>query len=158
MPKAKQRPSVATIVSKSSLEQASARLQALPGKPKETWSLRETVALLQDNITGALNRGYTYDEIVKVLRDKKISITVSSLKRYLATARRDRGDATVSTKPRKTRRPKAVAEEPSTLTSSEASSQLTSQLTVGKAATAKRQPSAAKTRKAAPASRRRAAK
>lgn len=104
MPKAKQRPSVATIVAKSALEQASVGLQALPEKPKEVWSLRETVALLQDDITSALSRGYTYDEIVKVLADKNIDITVSSLKRYLAAARRDRGDATVSTRARQTRK------------------------------------------------------
>lgn len=113
MPKAKQRPSVATIVAKSALEQASVGLQALPEKPKEVWSLRETVALLQDDITSALNRGYTYDEIVKVLADKHIDITVSSLKRYLAAARRDRGDANGSpTRRRKTRSPQALAVKP----------------------------------------------
>lgn len=111
MPKAK-RPSVATIVSKSALEQAGVRLQELPDKPREVWSLRETVALLQTEITSALNRGYTYDEIVKVLADKGIDITVSSLKRYLATAKRDQKDTSVGSKtrqPRKTSSPKALA-------------------------------------------------
>jgi Tfp pilus assembly protein PilV len=113
MPKVKQRPSAATIVSKDALEQAGVRLQELPDKPKEFWSLREAVAILQDEITIALNRGYTYDEVVEILADKDISITASSLKRYLATARRERNGST-----RRTRRPRkshdeAVAEAPS---------------------------------------------
>jgi hypothetical protein len=113
MPRAKQRPSVATIVSKSTLEQASVSLQALPDKPKEVWSLRETVMLLQDDITSALNRGYTYDEIVKVLADKEIGITASSLKRYLATARRDRGNGAVR-RTRQSRSSQALAAQPAT--------------------------------------------
>lgn len=110
MPKAKQRPSVATIVSKSALEQVGANLQELPEKPKDAWSLREAVALLQDAITIALNRGYSYDEIVEVLADNEINITASSLKRYLATARRDREDAAgTKRQPRKPRTPKALS-------------------------------------------------
>ncbi|MBF2047184.1 MAG: hypothetical protein IGS54_07445 [Elainella sp. C42_A2020_010] len=104
MPKTKQRPSAVTIVSKDALEQAGIRLQELPDKPKEFWSLREAVAILQEDITDALNRGYTYDEIVKLLAGKNISITASSLKRYLATARRE-GNA----KTRKPRKPRNQA-------------------------------------------------
>lgn len=135
MSKTKQRPSAATIVSQSVLEQASVKLQALPDKPKEVWSLRETIALLQDEITSALSRGYTYDEIVKVLADKGINITTSSLKRYLATAKRDRGDAAVIAKPRQPRKPRspqALAVKPP--------------VTAAKSTAPKRQPTAAKTK------------
>lgn len=92
MPKVKQRSSAAIIVSRSALNKTSTSLANLPERPKEFWSLRETVVLLQDDITLALRRGYSYEEIVQVLADKKIFITASSLKRYLATARRERED------------------------------------------------------------------
>jgi hypothetical protein len=148
MSKAKQRPSVATIVAKSALEQASVKLQALPDKPKEVWSLRETVALLQDDITSALNRGYTYDEIVKVLADKNIDITVSSLKRYLAAARHNRGDAPVRGKTRQTR--KTSSFQAPTVKSpappAESTAQPSSSSTPSSAAKSTRQPSAAKTK------------
>lgn len=114
MPKVKQRPSAATIVSKDALEQAGVRLQELPDKPKEFWSLREAVAILQDEITIALNRGYTYDEVVEILADKNISITASSLKRYLATARRERDGSTRTRKSRKPRENALAVEEPAT--------------------------------------------
>lgn len=146
MPRAKQRPSVATIVSRSTLEQASVSLQALPDKPKEVWSLRETVMLLQDDITTALNRGYTYDEIVKVLADRGIDITTSSLKRYLATARRERGDGTVSRQSRNPRSAKALAVKPASTAVSPTHASTTQPKSTATATQIKRQPTAAKTK------------
>lgn len=104
MPKPKQRQSDITIISPSLLNEAGASLEKLPAKTKEVWSLREVVVLLQDDITTALQRGYSYEEIVAVLKKKRISITASSLKRYLAMARRESGKS----KPRKPRQPKVV--------------------------------------------------
>jgi hypothetical protein len=135
MPKVKQRPSAATIVSKDALEQAGVRLQELPDKPKEFWSLREAVAILQDEITIALNRGYTYDEVVEILADKNISITASSLKRYLATARRER-DGSTRTGTRRPRKPrgKARAEEPTIRTPAKPRGRKTTTRSAAKAA------------------------
>jgi hypothetical protein len=106
MPTTKQRPPASVSVPKLAIEQATMTLLDLPERPKETWSLREAVAMLQDSITDALDKGYSYEEVAKLLGSKGVSITASSLKRYLAAARRQ-SDGGVRT--RRTRRPRGVA-------------------------------------------------
>jgi hypothetical protein len=78
----------ASVVSKAAIATASAILEALPAKPKANWSLRETVSLLQDSITEALSKGYSYEEVSKMLAKKGVEISASSLKSYLSAARR----------------------------------------------------------------------
>jgi hypothetical protein len=90
MPPTKQRTSTSAAVRKAAIEQAGLSLQELPEKPKDTWSLREAVSLLHDSITTALSRGYSHEEVSALLGEQGVSITASSLKRYLATARREK--------------------------------------------------------------------
>jgi hypothetical protein len=98
MPPIKQRPPASVAVSKANIEQATLTLQELPPKTKDTWSLREAVTLLQDSITTALDRGYSYEEVSTMLAGKGVSITPSSLKRYLANAKKqNEGGAKAST-------------------------------------------------------------
>jgi hypothetical protein len=84
----------AASVSQLTLEQAAAALRALPEKPKETWSLRESVFLLKDTISDALNKGYSYAEVAKMLTQQGVEISASSLKSYLSSAKRSQGDST----------------------------------------------------------------
>lgn len=107
MPTLRKRASVA--VPKVALDQATSLLQDLPDKPKEAYSLRETIALLQTPIKAALARGYTHEEIVKILGEEGIQITASSLKRYLVIAKQQS-----STTP-KARRSRKTGEEASAL-------------------------------------------
>ena len=93
-----------TNVAQVALHQVGLSLQDLPEKPKETWSLREAVELLQEPISTALSRGYTYEEIVGILGKHDIRITASSLKRYLAVAKRAKEDATTPKTQRQPRR------------------------------------------------------
>ncbi|MBD2027817.1 hypothetical protein [Leptolyngbya sp. FACHB-711] len=86
-------------VPQRALATVSLTLTDLPEKTKESWSLREAVDQLQDSITIAMQRGYTYDEIVTVLASCGIRITASSLKRYLSIVKR----ANSATKPRRSR-------------------------------------------------------
>lgn len=95
----KKRASGSATISKAAIEQIGLKLKDLPEKPKENLSLRETVSELHDSITTALNRGYSYDEIVKILATQDVSITVASLKRYLAAARKEMAE-----KPKRTQR------------------------------------------------------
>jgi len=98
MPPIKQRPPTSVAVSKANIEQATLTLQELPPKTKDTWSLREAVTLLQDSITTALDRGYSYEEVSTMLAGKGVAITASSLKRYLANAKKqNEGGAKTST-------------------------------------------------------------
>jgi hypothetical protein len=91
MAKTQKRASLA--VSKKAIAHASSALEALPAKPKSNWSLRETISMLQDSITEALNKGYSYPEVSKMLALKGVDISASSLKSYLASAKRNQDKA-----------------------------------------------------------------
>jgi hypothetical protein len=114
MPPIRQRPSAAAAVTKAAIAQATNMLDELPARPKESWSLREAVNMLQDSITTALSRGYSYEEVTVLLAGKGVDITASSLKRYLATAKKkeDGAKATKTRKPRMTKAAKAAAAAP----------------------------------------------
>lgn len=103
MPRAKKNASSSATISKSSIDQVTQTLQNLPEKPKENWSLREAVAQLQEQISAALNKGYSYDEVAQMLTQQGVEISASSLKSYLSVARRQKGAAT-SAKTEKTGR------------------------------------------------------
>jgi hypothetical protein len=90
---AKTQKRVSLAVSKKAIAHASSALEALPAKPKSNWSLRETISMLQDSITEALNKGYSYPEVSKMLALKGVDISASSLKSYLATAKRGQSPA-----------------------------------------------------------------
>ena len=97
----KRRSPTSTLVSKDSISGASSALQSLPEKPKEIWSLREAINLLKDQITLALDRGYSYGEVSQMLSSKGVEISPSTLKYYLSSARKEDGSGT---KPRRRRR------------------------------------------------------
>ena len=95
----KRRSPTSTLVSKSAISQASSTLLDLPEKPKEIWSVREAINALKDQITSALDRGYGYPEISKMLTAQGVEISASTLKYYLSSVRREDG---TKTKRRKT--------------------------------------------------------
>jgi hypothetical protein len=111
MPPVKQRSSSAVAVSKASIAQATKVLDELPAKAKDSWSLREAVTLLQDSITTALDRGYSYEEVSTMLAGKGVSITPSSLKRYLANAKKKADSGDQATPAKRGRKPRAAKAE-----------------------------------------------
>ena len=86
----KRRSSALPAVSQSAIAQASVMLQALPEKPKDNWSLREAVSVLHDSIIAAIDRGYSHEEVAAMLAEKGVNITAPSLKRYLASVKREK--------------------------------------------------------------------
>lgn len=88
MTTATRRPSNSTPVTQTAIEQAAQALQSLPDKPKENLSLREAVELMQDSITAALEKGYTYEDVADMLGDQGMKIAPSSLRYYLARSKR----------------------------------------------------------------------
>jgi hypothetical protein len=84
----KRRSPTSTLVSKRSIQQASNALGDLPEKPKEIWSLREAIDALKDEVTLALDRGYTYPEISQMLTERGVEISASTLKYYLSSVKR----------------------------------------------------------------------
>jgi site-specific DNA-cytosine methylase len=97
---AKRRSPTSTLVTKHSIQNAGSILEGLPEKPKEIWSLREAIDALKDEITLALDRGYTYPEISQMLTTRGVEISASTLKYYLSSVKRQDPNA----KPRRRRR------------------------------------------------------
>jgi hypothetical protein len=97
---AKRRSPTSTLVTKHSIQNAGSALGGLPEKPKEIWSLREAIDALKDEITLALDRGYTYPEISQMLTTRGVEISASTLKYYLSSVKRQDPNA----KPRRRRR------------------------------------------------------
>ncbi len=114
MPPVKQRPPASVAVSKANIEQATLTLHELPPKTKDTWSLREAVTLLQDSITTALDRGYSYEEVSTMLAGKGVAITPSSLKRYLANAKKQNEGGAKASTGKRGRTPRAPKTEATT--------------------------------------------
>lgn len=97
----KRRSPTSTLVSKDAISGASTALNDLPEKPKEIWSLREAINLLKDQITTALDRGYTYTEVSQMLSTKGVEISPSTLKYYLSSARKEEGGSKTKTRRRR---------------------------------------------------------
>ncbi|MCY7323663.1 MAG: hypothetical protein LH660_18120, partial [Phormidesmis sp. CAN_BIN36] len=81
----KRRSPTSTLVPKDAISSASSILEDLPEKPKEIWSLREAIDLLKEPISAALDRGYSYAEVSKMLTEKGVEISPSTLKYYLSS-------------------------------------------------------------------------
>lgn len=96
MPRSKKTTASATVT-KSAIDYATSTLVDLPEKPKENWSLREAVAHLQVQISSALSKGYSYEEVARMLTEKGIEISASSLKSYLSAAKRQKETTTAKT-------------------------------------------------------------
>ncbi|HEY9642244.1 MAG TPA: hypothetical protein V6C57_17285 [Coleofasciculaceae cyanobacterium] len=100
----------AANVSKLSLDQVGSFLQDLPEKTKDQLSLREAVDQLYGVIKAALAKGYSYDDIAKLLAGQEIAISALTLKRYVSLS----GSQTAKTKtsahkkPRQSRKAKTV--------------------------------------------------
>lgn len=65
---------------------------------RETYSLQEIVAILQEDIKVALDRGYSYREIAAMLADKEIVISAAALRRYLKLSRKTESGQTGRTR------------------------------------------------------------
>lgn len=98
MPKASKRLPASASVSPNALSNATSALEGLQEKPRASWSLREAVLVLQESISAALSKGYNYDEVAKILSNKGVNISASSLKSYLSAAKRQQGTKAIRAK------------------------------------------------------------
>ncbi|WP_156435088.1 hypothetical protein [Leptolyngbya sp. O-77] len=98
-------------VPRRSLKRASQVLTALPAKPPEPakeWSIREAIALLQDVILAALDKGYSQEDVAALLNQAGIPVSPSSLRYYLSRLKQSAvsQSAPPSSKPARTPKPK----------------------------------------------------
>lgn len=119
MPRTRQQ--AASKIAPDSIAQLTSVFDALPGKPKDTYTLREAVSQLDAPIRTALKRGYNYDEIAAILADHEIALSAFSLKRYLSL-NKDQQVQQTETDQKKQRRSRtsktAVETEPAAQTTS----------------------------------------
>lgn len=99
----------AALVNQEVLGQASAFLQELPKKPKEGLTLREVVGQLQDSLKAALTKGYSYQDLAKMLSEQGIEISALTLKHYISTRKQQ------ATKNKPGRTGKSGSDEPVTV-------------------------------------------
>lgn len=78
----------ATAVNQELVGQASAFLQDLPEKQKEDLSLRQAVQQMQEPLKAALAKGYSYEDLAKMLAGKGINISALTLKNYIPSGKR----------------------------------------------------------------------
>ncbi|WP_088892342.1 hypothetical protein [Leptolyngbya ohadii] len=103
------RSQAASKIASNSIAQLTSVFDALPEKPRETYTLREAVSLLSQPIRTALSRGYNYDEIAVILAEQGIAISAFSLKRYLSLSKGEQTQTSQSGQgKRRGRQPKAA--------------------------------------------------
>ncbi len=66
-------------ISQQAIEQIAQRLNQLPTKEKESWSIREAIAYLSSAIASALTKGYSRKEIAAIIRTAGIPVSDTSL-------------------------------------------------------------------------------
>jgi hypothetical protein len=90
----------ASKVKASALESAIAAIGNIPEKQQEYFSLRQAIAQLLPQISSALDKGYSIEEVVDYLSKDGIIIQPSTLRSYLVAARRATGKKGKSTRKR----------------------------------------------------------
>ncbi|HRK65970.1 MAG TPA: hypothetical protein PKY73_00345 [Hyphomonas sp.] len=71
-------------ISPEDLEKLISTLDALPPKPKEALSTRETVASAETAIRGALEKGYSFTDIAEHFARFRLSVRPGTISGYLA--------------------------------------------------------------------------
>ena len=59
------------------------KLGDLKEKPKEEFTLRESIYFLRDKLKSALKKGYSYQDLSEILSEQEILISAATLKQYL---------------------------------------------------------------------------
>ena len=65
------------------------KLEQLEQKPKEELSVRESIYFLRDKLRSTLKKGYSYQDISKILAEQEILISAATLKQYLTESSKE---------------------------------------------------------------------
>lgn len=71
------------VLSLATIEQARAALQTLSQTPRDRFTLREAIAQLESSIQGAFRKGYSRLDVVTLLNQVGIPVSLPSLRYYL---------------------------------------------------------------------------
>jgi hypothetical protein len=93
------------------ISKTKASLQDLPVRKKELLSLQEAIDQLRVPLKAALTKGYSYCELVDLLKQKGISISVSTLRSYLTPGRQQKS-RTIPSYPQSNKSSQTTSEKP----------------------------------------------
>jgi hypothetical protein len=91
-------------------------LEKLEEKAKEELSLRESIYFLREQLQSALKKGYSYQDLSKLLEKKEIKVSAATLKQYLTEIEKEKRSRQRRAKPKQ-----VLSFEDSTQTSTESS-------------------------------------
>ncbi|WP_088889376.1 hypothetical protein [Leptolyngbya ohadii] len=116
------RSQTASKIAPDAIAQLNSVFDALPEKPRDTYTLRQAVTLLYAPLLTALSRGYSYEEIAVILSEQEIPISALSLKRYLSLSKSEQTQTSSGQGRRRRRKQEASVEAAPELAESTASS------------------------------------
>ena len=88
-------------VQKSSIDDAISTFGNLPSKAPSDYSLREAIGQILPAIKDLMNKGYNLDEISKLLAQKNIAISSTTLKQYIRDFDKSQPEPSKPSKPSK---------------------------------------------------------
>ena len=98
-------------------------LDKLESKPKEELTLRESIYFLRGKLNSALKKGYSYEDLSKILAEQEILVSAATLKLYLSEGSKSKKSST---------RKKKNKSSSNTVASSKSSSVLSTNVTDSK--------------------------
>ena len=98
-------------------------LDKLESKPKEELTLRESIYFLRGKLNSALKKGYSYEDLSKILAEQEILVSAATLKLYLSDGSKSKKSST---------RKKKNKSSSNTVASSKSSSVLSTNVTDSK--------------------------
>ncbi len=127
----------ASLVKPENIGSAITFLQELPEKPKEDLSLKAAVGQMQQSIRETLAKGYSYDDIAKMLSEKGIVISALTLKNYVPSGKRQTSKAKAKRTKKSSEKAAETVKEMTNGSAASKSAESTPELTVEVPASAK---------------------
>lgn len=91
------------------LQASLVELEKLEQKPKEELTLRESVYFLRAQLQSALNKGYSYQDLSKILAAQEIKVSAATLKQYLTDIEKEESSRKRETKLRQVKQADSAA-------------------------------------------------
>lgn len=77
-----------TTINRESADRFSQKLEQLPEKPKTELTPKELIFENSEQIDKLLEKGYSYDDLVSILKEEDIHLSKTTLRQYLSEARK----------------------------------------------------------------------
>ncbi|BAZ49141.1 mobilization protein MobC [Nostoc sp. NIES-4103] len=107
------------------LQASIAELEKLEEKPKEELTLRESIYFLRTHLQSALKKGYSYQDLSKILADQEVKVSAATIKQYLTDIEKEESTKKPRTKSRQVKQADSAALDLSTSSATPPEAELT---------------------------------